>query len=545
MGFCYFGCPENGILVNSNVHFTGYILVRLLTTSVLPFKKTPMNILKRGLEYSPLGFMKNITADVVRLVEYQKWANGKKAEKANWALSPAQFIDKISSGITGLGLAGIGAFMKSMGWLTVGFKKDDPEDKYKKAKGMQEYSLNINLFGQDISYTIDWMAPGCMPLFVGAVVEDVSERGGFSLGDTLQGFASVTEPIWNLSMLDGMNSLFQTNQYESGDPATQILMKVGLNYLNSFIPTAVGQISRTIDPTRRKTYVQSGSSPSSAYYTFEQMQNKTPWSVYNIPYRDVRGNEDRRSEVQRFFENVLSPGYVSYVKNDSTINELERLYKNNTDAKGINAVVLEDADKSFTVKGEKINLTDQQYDRMDVERKQMGFDLLDKLMADPYYAQVDDIARINMINDIWTYATQQAKYNQFPQVTREDWITRAQKNDVNMLDVIKKRSESKIKQDSIDGWSDALVNSIKAGDQEDVDMAVSTLELHDLDEDDIDKIVKNGFSKAYVKAYKDDDEDTMYAIEGMLNDAGFDFDYEDWLKTTVDNEEKWLEDYNP
>lgn len=96
---------------------------------------------------------------------------------------------------------------------------------------------------------------------------------------------------------------------------------------------------------------------------------------------------------------------------------------------------------------------------------------------------------------------------------------------IDMLDVIKKRSDDQIKQDSIDGWSNALVDSIKAGDQDDIETAIGTLELHDLDEDDISKIVKNGFSKDYVKAYKDDDEDEMNAIESMLYDAGFEFDY--------------------
>ena len=88
------------------------------------------------------------------------------------------------------------------------------------------------------------------------------------------------------------------------------------------------------------------------------------------------------------------------------------------------------------------------------------------------------------------------------------------------------------------------MDSIKAGYQDDIDTAYQTLELHDLDEDDINKIVKNGFSKDYVKAYKDNDEDAMSAIEAMITDAGFEFDYEDWLQATINNEEKWLEDYN-
>lgn len=47
-----------------------------------------------------------------------------------------------------------------------------------------------------------------------------------------------------------------------------------------------------------------------------------------------------------------------------------------------------------------------------------------------------------------------------------------------------------------------------------------------------------------IKAYKDDDRDTAAAIGSMLYDAGFDFDYDAWLKNTVKNEEAWLDEMN-
>ena len=83
--------------------------------------------------------------DTARLIEYQKWASGKKAEKADWALSPAQYIDRISSGLTGVGIAALGAFLNSLGWITVGFDKKDPEDKFKKAEGELAYAFHFKV----------------------------------------------------------------------------------------------------------------------------------------------------------------------------------------------------------------------------------------------------------------------------------------------------------------------------------------------------------------------------------------------------------------
>ena len=523
--------------------------LRILSTAVLPFKKTPMNILKRGLEYSPVGFIKAATVDTVRLIEYQKWASGKKAEKASWALSPAQYIDRISSGLTGVGIAAIGAFFNSIGWLSVGFKKDDDEDKFKKAEGKQEYSLNFKIGDTNISYTIDWAAPVCMPFFVGATINESMKNKGFNLGETLEGLLSFTEPIWNLSMLDGVNSILETNSYADENAVTQMIIKAGMNFVSSMIPTMVGQAARTFDGARRKIFVQSGSKPSSVFYTVEQMQNKLPYlSTFNIPYRDYRGDTDGGTDfldyVKRGLENVLSPGYLNITASDSTMTELHRLYTNNQGDNNVSAAVPEDADKSLTIKGEKINLTDKQYDQYDYERKSIAYSLLDQLMADPYYQNADDHARLNMINDVWTYATQQAKYNQFSQFNRADWISMTEKNNINPLDAIKNRAANQLVADEINGWNMALVDAIRKGDLEDAEIAKLTLETLDQSDKDIDKTVKNAFQSAYVKAYKDNDFVTMYGIEATLADAGFYFDYDDWLDTTVTKEEEWLEQLN-
>lgn len=38
-----------------------------LAEGILPFRKTPANILVRGVEYSPIGFLKSISYDLVQV----------------------------------------------------------------------------------------------------------------------------------------------------------------------------------------------------------------------------------------------------------------------------------------------------------------------------------------------------------------------------------------------------------------------------------------------------------------------------------------------
>ena len=123
----------------------------MLIEGVLPFKKTPANILMRGVEYSPIGLMKGI-ADLYQV------------KKGN--MSAAKAIDNISAGLTGTAIVGLGAFLAHLGALVVAPDEDDEVAGYKKMLGAQNYALKIG----DNTYTIDWMAPIALPLFVGAEI---------------------------------------------------------------------------------------------------------------------------------------------------------------------------------------------------------------------------------------------------------------------------------------------------------------------------------------------------------------------------------------
>jgi len=65
------------------------MVANALVEGVLPFKKTPVNVLKRSVEYSPIGLMKAITFNVYAL---------KKGK-----ITASQFVDALAGGLTGTG----------------------------------------------------------------------------------------------------------------------------------------------------------------------------------------------------------------------------------------------------------------------------------------------------------------------------------------------------------------------------------------------------------------------------------------------------------
>ncbi|MEG1275532.1 MAG: hypothetical protein RSD27_07560, partial [Ruthenibacterium sp.] len=121
---------------------------------ILPFKKTPANILKEGVQYSPAGLLETITIESARLKKGKIDAN--------------HYIERLSKGLTGTGLMALGAFLLSQGLISAGGDEDDQKDAFDKMRGKQHYAVTIG----GTSYTVDWTVPASMPVFVGAVLYD-------------------------------------------------------------------------------------------------------------------------------------------------------------------------------------------------------------------------------------------------------------------------------------------------------------------------------------------------------------------------------------
>ena len=124
--------------------------------AILPFKKTPMNIAKAGMEYSPMGLAKSMVYDTVQL------------RKGNITVN--QYIDNVSKGLTGTGIALVGYALASMGIIKASGGDDDKE-KYEQNQGKQTYSIQIG----DNTYSLDWLAPTAIPLFIGAEIHELAQ----------------------------------------------------------------------------------------------------------------------------------------------------------------------------------------------------------------------------------------------------------------------------------------------------------------------------------------------------------------------------------
>ena len=362
----------------------------IIIGGLVPFKRTPINIAKRGFELSPAGLLKGITYDLVQV------------KKGNMTATDA--IDHISTGLTGTSLAALGAFLAAQGLLSASSPDNDKERNFDVAQGSQEYAINIGPY----SYTIDWAAPAALPMFVGAEFYNAIAEGG---GDEEQAFKQATdalsrlfEPMINMTMLSGINSTLQSVGYSQTNPIFAIAENIGENYAGQVVPTLLGQIARTFDGTRRTTYADKDSWVPDSLQTFLQRQaNKIPGLSKNQPaYTDVWGREDRTDNVVlRAFENFISPGYISEQVSTDAEKALRDLY----DATGEAAILPSKPQKYYKKDGKNVYLNAEQYAKLTGEKGTIALDAINALVQSGAYQSMTDDERVNAIQDIYDYSS--------------------------------------------------------------------------------------------------------------------------------------------
>lgn len=415
----------------------------------VPYKKTPVNLLKRGVEYSPIGLLDTVTR--------------KSRQLAKGDITAAEYIDSLSAGLTGTGVVMLGMWLKSIGVL-VGGLGDDKEDQFDELQGEQEYAIRIG----DSSYTIDWAAPVILPLLVGAEIEGMrqsSKDGEIPFDKMLESLANLSEPVVNMSMLQGINDSIENVKF-SDNPLTDLVLNAGASYLSQGVPTLFGQIARTSDDTRRRNYVEQGSAFSSLQYAAQRAKSKIPGALQTQqPYVDAWGREEPTgSLLERAVNNFLSPGYTSKIQTSDMEEELKRLYKETGEA----SVFPSSASKSVTYKGEKYALSAEEYTDYQHTAGKTAYSTLERLTRTGAYKSLSDEQKVEAVSIVYEYAKDLAKgefletkgIEYSPGSKRED-IDTAEKNGVPLSTYLLYTLRTKELKADKDENGDTIAGSLK------------------------------------------------------------------------------------
>lgn len=382
-----------------------------LAEGILPFRKTPANILVRGVEYSPIGFLKSISYDLVQV------------QKGN--MQATEMIDRAAAGLTGTGLMMLGLYMAKEGILRGSGGDDEKKKKFDELQGHQEYALELP---NGTSITLDWLAPEALPFFVGAnLYEQMQANNGYlTMSDMLQAASNVTDPLLSMSCLQSLNDVFDAVGYASSgntNALTSAVASAATSYLTQGIPTVFGQAERTGESTRMTTYTDKNKflTPD-MQYALGKASARIPGVDYGqIPFIDAWGRTENSGGVAaRAFNNFANPAYTSKVSGSKMEDELSRLYE----ATGETKVLPQRAPKFFTVNKENKQLTGEEYVKYATKRGQTSYKIASELTGLASYKSMSDGDKADAVAKAYEYANVVGKMS-VSSYQPDGWVAKA------------------------------------------------------------------------------------------------------------------------
>ena len=406
---------------------------RFAMEAIVPFKKTPINIAKRSVEYSPLGLINGVYKMVSNNVQYkndiaridamqnisesERNAMKQDAERT-FKAQKIQAIDRLAAGTTGSLLTAIGVFAASMGWISIG-RKDDEGSQFETSLGKNNYSLNIG----DVSIDLSAFSPAAVPLLMGTALYQSlgADRDENFVSSIISTLAETVDPITEMSMLSGIADALSgvgNSQYSDGKN-TRWFGTIAGNAIESmvgqFVPTVVGQIARVTDPYARSysagnDYWASKVFGSEIGSSVKSIQNKIPGlSWLSEPKVDLHGNPVKNytnwgSYLIHPLNNFVLPATIKFDQKNEIDDELVRLY-GVVDSSDIFPTKPSRNIGTYTDKktGDKVTLkldSDAEYMEYQKDVGQTTYDMLEDLMQSMEYRLMTDDQKAEAIAKI-------------------------------------------------------------------------------------------------------------------------------------------------
>lgn len=284
---------------------------------LLPFSKTPANLLARSIDYSPIGIARSIYGMINKNSRFAKETVG-------------EAIDELAKGIGGSGTGLLAMWLYSKGVLTG--KKDDNADvaNYMANQGWQEYSIStkgiadlINSYlGTDLDFgddyvAFDWMQPLTTDIIAAQALWDELKDGQRITDKT-------ADEIWNKvkaiggtyidtlleqSTMQNVAKLFN-NEYSEGGAGSNFIDNV-IQLPTRYTSGAINDIAKLADDTKREYY-----SKNKPIDTLKNMMmSKIPVLSEKLPAKyDIFGNEMTRndSKGQKWVNTLLNPASTTH-----------------------------------------------------------------------------------------------------------------------------------------------------------------------------------------------------------------------------------------
>lgn len=406
------------MLKNGNV---GEKTAGTLIDATVPFKKTPINVLKSCLQYSPAEYA-------------YAFADAYKLHRGE--IDAAKFIDDMAKATTGTTMCGIGAVLAHEGIVQIGSDKGVKEQNTDTRTGRQQMSVKIGKHYANLSDLV----PAASPLIIGATMYEAFKKNGKGIDALVDGLLNVESGLVDTTMLSGLSSVLNSVQYmqQGEEPINAVTRSVAESYAGQFLPTLGRAINSTIDDTQRSSYSSKTGVGKEVESTAKYLETKIPgqqqvgdWADKNDipvlsklklqPAIDAWGNVKKQNSagvdaytdnkvanaIGRGVANLATPTKLSADKStnlDNKIRELkERLVSNGE-------MSAEDADNLFPytatseakIGGEK--LSEKDWTQYQIDKGTTSAELAKELLTSGKYDDLSDTDKADILQKIYKFS---------------------------------------------------------------------------------------------------------------------------------------------
>lgn len=354
---------------------------------LIPFAKTPANLTKAIVDYSPAGVLNTLV----------------KGKRLKNAIETGQFTPQMQHDfVQTLGKATVGTMLYVAGYalakagIVSGESDDDKDvrDFMRNTLGVNSYSIKIG----NKSFTYDWAQPIAAPFSMMANFVKKQEESE-NLAETITSVLDTgLNVIFEQSFLTSINDVLS----ESGEIGTKLGEQL-LDLPARAIPTFMKQIADMIDGTQRTSFEYGKPLESS----INSVKAKIPFLSKTLsPSVDSMGREIQKYGGKNNIFNVfLNPANVSTENISESAEEIYRLYQETGDA----TIMPRVAPYYINSDGEKITMDSSQRAEYQKISGNIIEENVENLLDNSDYEKLSDEDKSSIIKSIVDYSYNKAR----------------------------------------------------------------------------------------------------------------------------------------
>lgn len=372
----------------NNVNIKGYGLGDVL----IPFAKTPANLTKAIVDYSPAGLVKTLTSDAIKL----------KNSLENGQYTPQlqhQFVQNLGKATAGSFLYVLGYALAQAGVITGEADEDkDVKNFMKNSLGINSYSIKIG----DKSFSYDWAQPIATPFAIMANYVKYSNDNpeASAIDKAINAMNIGTEQLLQQSFMESLNTVLN-----GSDTTLENLSQAVLELPSRAIPTFSKQIADMIDSTQRTSFEYDEPMQSA----INSVIAKIPFASKTLPASiDTLGNEIKKYGGDNNVFNVfLNPANMNKGELSKAGEEIYNIYKETGD----NTIFPRTAPYYINNKGEKVTMTARERSEFQKISGSYVEDTLSGLLNNKDYKKLSNEEKGKLINEIVSDSYSKARYD--------------------------------------------------------------------------------------------------------------------------------------